>query len=506
MKLSRSLITSGFKFPGDIAVPPAAADRPERVLQFGEGNFLRAFADWMIHRMNGQGLFNGKAVVVQPIEQGLVDAINEQDGLFTLILRGIQGGGQVVQKEIISSISRGLNPYKDWSGFLSCAKNPDLRVIVSNTTEAGIAYYKEPFKQGKPLESFPGKLAAFLYRRFNAFKGAADKGLLVLPCELIEKNGEQLKNIVLTLAKEWDFSKEFENWLNRHVHFFNSMVDRIVTGYPHHEIADLTKELGYEDRLLDTGEIFHLWVIEGDRAFGDELPFKKAGLNVIWVDDLTPYRSRKVRILNGVHTMTVPVSFLYGLDTVKESIDDGAVGNFMRQAIFKEIIPMLDLPDFEKNSYAQSVIERFQNPFIRHQLIDISLNSVSKFKTRCLPTLLDYMEKRGEAPKITGFSLAALIAFYRGGRMENHKLVAQRQDGEYRIADDGDVLAFFLNAWSNYRSEDPGALKGLVKKVLGNTGFWDMDLNRLPGLCEFVSGQLASILQKGPRQALLEIL
>lgn len=303
MDLTNALLAQQIELPKDIT-PPTLTAMPEKVLQFGEGNFLRAFVDWMIEQMNRKGHFNGRVVVVQPIEQGLVDFLNQQDGLFTLILRGLEKGRIVESKEIISSISRGLNPYTHWHDFLGCAENADLRFVVSNTTEAGIVYNDEAYTPDQAQISFPAKLTAFLYRRYTSFQADPSKGLLIFPCELIDQNGSKLRSIVLRLSEQWQLPEPFINWVRQHNHFFNTLVDRIVTGYPKDDMENLSRQLGYRDRLVDTGEIFHLWVIEGHKRFQTEFPVADIDLNVIWTDDLKPYRDRKVRVLNGAHTMT----------------------------------------------------------------------------------------------------------------------------------------------------------------------------------------------------------
>lgn len=504
MQLNKSLLSGNYEFPDDLEVP-RFQELPERVLQFGEGNFLRAFADWMINQLNQRGLFNGKVVAVQPIPQGQVPMINHQDGLYTLFLRGIQYGRVMEKKQVISSISRGINPYDDWEGFLACAENPHMRFIVSNTTEAGISYLKEEYVEGRPVTSYPAKVTAFLYRRFRHFKGATNKGILIIPCELIDRNGDNLRSIVLRLAGEWGLPWDFVNWVNEHNVFFNTLVDRIVTGYPRAEIEEITSYLGYEDQLVDAGEIFHLWVIEGDKRYSEELPFHRAGLNVIWVDDVTPYRDRKVRILNGAHTMTVPVAYLCGLDTVKEAVEDSVVGQFMNRGIFDEIIPTINLPMDEKRAFANDVLERFGNPFIKHYLIDIALNSTSKFKTRCLPTLLEYAEAKKELPPMMTFSLAALIAFYRGSHIQDSSLVANRTKGDYRVTDNIKTLEFFLSAWAAVDSQASGALQEVVGKVLGSH-LWEMDLNEVPGLGDAVCGYLEDIVNLGMAGALKRVL
>lgn len=489
-----------------LANPEAIAALPEKVLQFGEGNFLRGFVDWMIHKLNEQNLFNGRVAVVQPIAQGLTPMLNEQDGLYTLLLRGIQNGQIVEEKDIISSISRGINPYEDFAAYLGLAGNPELRFVISNTTEAGIAYSAEDRYDDAPPATFPGKLTVLLHKRFTAFNGAADKGLVIIPCELIDRNGDNLKKIVLRLAEEWNLGSDFAGWINNHNFFLNTLVDRIVTGYPRDEIAALTEKLGYEDKLLNTAEIFHLWVIEGDKRFAEELPFHKVGLDVIWTDDMAPYRTRKVRILNGAHTMTVLAAYLYGLDTVKECMDDELIRTFMEKGIYNEVIPTLDLPESELKAFAAAVTERFANPFIRHYLLSISLNSTSKFKTRVLPSILEYVNRKGELPKVLSFSLAALLAFYRGTELKDNTLTGKRPAGnEYQISDDLPVLQLFASLWSKYDGSREAA-GALVEEVLSHTEMWGQNLNEVAGFTALVSDYLHSILTNGAAAALKDVI
>lgn len=499
--LNKELLTSGFKFPEDLKVGQYK-ELPEKVLQFGEGNFLRGFVDWMFNEMNKKGLFNGKVVIVQPIGHGMVDLLNAQDSLYTLLLRGIQNGKVVEDKEIITSVSRGLSPYSQYNEFMKCAENPDLRVIVSNTTEAGIAYNPNDKLKDEPQASFPGKLTAFLYKRFKAFNGDFKKGFIIIPCELIDRNGDNLKKIVFQLADEWDLGADFINWLEKGNYFLNSLVDRIVTGYPRDEVEKLTNELGYKDNGLDTAEIFHFWAIEGDPKLAEELPFAKAGLNVVFTEDMTDYRSRKVRILNGAHTMTVLAAYLYGKDTVKECMDDELISKYMNKGIFEEIIPTLDLPKAELEEFAAAVSERFGNPFIKHYVLSISLNSTSKFKARVLPSIKEYINRKGKLPQALSFSLAALIAFYRGTEIEGTSLIGKRPLGNtYEIKDDMPVLDFFKAQWSAYDETALGAEK-LVKAVLANTAFWGEDLNKIEGFTKVVSDNLYGILTKGVETAL----
>jgi len=498
MLLNRKTLAAVGQPPG-VAIG-TFAPMPERVLQFGEGNFLRSFADWMINAMNGRGLFGGRAVVVQPIEQGLVNVLNKQDGLYTLILRGLQGGKIVERREIITAISRGINPYQDWSAFLAAAAQPDLRFVVSNTTEAGIAYVEEPRPVGTCPASFPAKVAALLAERFARCSGDPAKGLVFLPCELIDKNGEQLRSCVLRHAEAWGLSSGFVRWVSEHNRFLNTLVDRIVPGFPHEEIPALTAELGYEDRLLTTGEIFHVWVIEGGGAIAEELPLTQAGLNVIWTTDLQPFRTRKVRILNGAHTMMALAAYLGGLDTVRQCVEDPVFGRYVRRGVFDEILPLLPLPVEETRAFAEDVMERLANPFIKHKLISIALNSVSKYRVRVLPSLLEYRNAYGRVPPALTFSLAALLAFYRGTEIRDGALLGRRPSGPYPVKDDMPVLEAFREQWRAF--EQHRSVETFCNTMLSRTDFWGEDLSALPDLSEGIVSELSSILRVGVRKSI----
>lgn len=493
--------------------PADLLEYPERVIQFGEGNFLRAFMDWFFHEMNKKGIFQGRAVVIQPISQGRVSQLNEQDGLYTLLLRGLEKGQIVNKKEVMTGVSRGLNAYTQWGEILRLAEDPAIEFVVSNTTEAGIVYSREDRPGDNPPNSFPGKLTAYLYHRYRYFGGARDKGMIIIPAELIEGNGDQLRAIVLKLAEEWALPEDFKAWVREANVFLNTLVDRIVTGYPFHERDKLEEELGYGDENIVAGEIFHLLVIEGDKKLQEKLPFHEAGLNVIWVDNLTPYRERKVRILNGAHTSAVAVSFLAGIDLVREAVQDKLLGKFIRKTIFENIIPAMDMAPEELEAFATEVLERFANPFIDHKWLDISLNSIAKFKARVLPSLLDYIEKknnRGEAsssalPRYLVYSLAALINFYRGREIRDNSLLAERNGETYLVRDDIKVLEFFAGLWGRYFAGEID-LEELAGDLLANQAFWGQDLNEVAGLRASLVDYLAAIEGKGLRGSLLELL
>ena len=474
-------------------------DYPEKMIQFGEGNFLRGFVDWMVQQMNKKSLFNGRVVVVQPLPMGRVANLNEQDGLYTMMLRGTIDGKVTDQREILASISRGLDPYTQWEEVLKCAENPEIEYVVSNTTEAGIAYDPNDKLTDAPPTSYPGKLTVYLYRRFTHFKGDATKGLVIMPCELIDRNGDKLKKVVLQLASEWQLPAEFSQWLQNSNYFLNTLVDRIVTGYPFKEIDQIEQELGYKDQNLNTAELFHLWVIEGDAKHGEKLPLAQAGLNVKWVNDMTPYRTRKVRILNGAHTSAVAVAYLSNIDLVKDAVEDNKVGKFIRDVVFEEIIPTLDLDANELEQFAKDVLERFNNPFIDHKWADISLNSTSKFEARVLPSLKKYFERRKVLPKRLTFSLASLIALYHGTEIRGDKLVGHRDGQEYLLRDDQVILEFFRDNWASYEKAEV-TLETLVENVLNR--FWAAEMKELPTLASEVATYLREILNTGMSHSL----
>lgn len=396
----------------------------ERVIQFGEGGFLRGFVDYFLYKLNEKEVWDGKVVIVQPIEKGMCEMLSAQNCEYNLYLRGIENGEIINEKTHIDVISRCVNPYTQFDDYLSLAENPDFRFIISNTTEAGIEYLGTEKIDDRPAKSYPAKLTQLLYKRFTL----GLKGFILLPCELIDNNADNLKECIIKYAKLWELGDDFINWINEENHFCNTLVDRIVTGFPKDEAKNLWKEIGYQDNLLDTAEIFHLWVIEGHHE--DELPFNKAGYNIVWTDDVKPYKKRKVRILNGGHTSMVLGAYLYGLTTVGECLNDETVHAFLDKCIFDEIIPTLGNTETDVN-FGKAVIERFKNPFIKHQLLSIALNSVSKFAVRVLPTIIEYKEKFAAYPPALTFSMAALIAFYRTDKSnDNEEIMAFMKDAK----------------------------------------------------------------------------
>jgi tagaturonate reductase len=455
----------------------------ERILQFGEGNFLRAFVDWIIHQMNEKINFDAGIVVVQPIAHGLIETLNNQEGLYTLYLKGIKHRELISEHQVIDCIQRAINPYENHDKYLTTAENPNLRFIISNTTEAGIAYDASDKFEDKPQRSFPGKLTALLYKRFQFFKGNPNKGLIIIPCELIDRNGDNLKKIILKYVDDWNLGNMFKNWLLEYNFFCNTLVDRIVPGFPKDDIEEITQELGYKDNLVVVGEQFHLWVIEMPESVRAEFPVDNCGLNVVFTEDLEPYRTRKVRILNGVHTAMVPFSLLYGNGTVKETIEDVFTGDFIKKLIYDEIIPTLKMDKDELVLFADEVLDRFRNPFIKHHLSSIALNSISKFKVRVLPSLLTYIEKNDRIPINLTFAFACLIRFYKD----------TWQDKKLPVNDSEEIVTTFTQIW------ELDDFDKITNTVLGNTILWNQDLTKVALLLEAITLALVEIETNGIR-------
>ncbi|MDO4490750.1 MAG: tagaturonate reductase [Lachnospiraceae bacterium] len=465
-------------------------DAPERVLQFGEGNFLRAFVDYFIDVLNETTDFNSKVVLCQPIAPGLADMINEQEGLYTLFLRGFQDGEAVNKKRVISCVSRCLNPYREYEQVLACADNPELRFITCNTTEAGIVYDPSCQFADAPADSFPGKLTQLLYRRYQKFGSEKGKGFIILSCELIDNNGKELEKCVLKYAEQWQLGEDFMNWITAENTFCSTLVDRIVTGYPRSEAAAICQELGYEDNLIDTGEIFGFWVIEGPESLKKEFPVEQAKLPILITDNHKPYKQRKVRILNGAHTSFVLGAYLAGQDIVRDCMHDDVICCYMNKTIYDEIIPTLDLPKEELEEFAAAVTERFKNPFIDHALLAISLNSTSKWRARVMPSLKEYVKRKAALPACITASFAFYIAFFNGHTLTEEGLVADRAGNQYIVKDDRYVLEF-------YAAHKEDSVEELVHAVCSNTDFWGEDLTELDGFESAVCSYLAQIRSEG---------
>ena len=463
----------------------------EKVMQFGEGNFLRAFVDDFFDLANERVGYNGKVVLVQPIAQGLTELINKQEGLYTLYLRGSENGQKVDEKRVISCVSRCINPYGEWAKVLELARSAELEIIVSNTTEAGIVHETESRFDQEPPISFPAKLTRVLYERWKA----GLKGLVILSCELIDNNGKELQRCVNQYTEDWGLEKDFQAWVNAENIFCSTLVDRIVPGRIRdaEEVKKLAAENGYEDPLTDVGEVFGIWVIEGPEELNDRLPFKKAGTPVIVVPDVTPYKKRKVRILNGAHTGFVLGAYLAGFDIVRDCMHDDTVRGFMNKMLNEEVIPTLPLDKKDLDDFARAVQDRFNNPFVNHELMSISLNSTSKWRARNMPSFLEYIETKKALPPCLTTSLAAYIAFYSSEVQElNDKgLLCKRPKGNtYTVSDDRDVLEFY---WAHREDSE----EELVHAVLTNEKMWGQDLTEVAGLEETVTNLLRMIRRDG---------
>jgi tagaturonate reductase len=468
---------------------------PTKILQFGEGNFLRAFTDWIVHKMNKEAGFDAGIDIIQPLPNGMVERLKKQDGLYHVYLKGIKNGTPITGFTLIDCVNQCLNPYTDYNTYLLSVLNPDLRFVISNTTEAGICMETTDRPDMMPQISFPGKVTALLYERYKAFNGDPSKGLIFFSCELIDRNGEMLKMYVLQHAQNWKLGDSFTDWINSSCCFCSTLVDRIVPGFPGGEIKQIQQELGYEDNLVVVGEYFHLWVIEAPEWVKSEFPAEKAGLNVKFVRDMKRFREQKVQVLNGCHTGSYAVSLLSGFDTVREAYENIEVGAFMKELVYDEILPILDGTENELMTFANKILERFSNPYIRHQWQSIALNAMSKWETRNLPSLINFQKTHNMLPQKLVFSLAAMIAYFKG----------ESKGEQYHVKDDEWILDFYKEAWSECDGS-PISIYNLVEKVLRLNKVWKRDLNQIPNLTITVSHYLFLIEQVGMKSAVKAVL
>lgn len=464
---------------------------PEKVIQFGEGNFLRAFVDWIIWNTNQKTDFNAGVVVVQPIESGLADVLESQDGLYHVNLQGIDKGEAVDSIQMIDVVSRALNPYADFEGYMALAENLDIRFVISNTTEAGIAFDPKCRLEDRPASSYPGKLTQLLYHRYEHFKGDPAKGLIILPCELIFLNGKELKKCIHQYIDLWDLGEGFKDWFEQACGVYCTLVDRIVPGYPKDTIDQIHERIGFKDSLVVKGEIFHLWVIEAPEAVAAEFPAGKAGLNVLFVPSEAPYHERKVTLLNGPHTVLSPVGYLSGLDTVRECVEDPEIGRYVRKVMYGELLETLNLPRPVLEAFADSVVERFVNPYVRHFVTSIMLNSFPKYRTRDLPGLKTYLERKGELPEGLVLGLAAIITYYKGGMRGDTAIVPN---------DDPAIVSLLKELWA---SDD---VRKVAEGVLAAEFIWGEDLNLIPGLTDMTTEYLHVIQNEGMRTAVRKVI
>ena len=462
---------------------PSAVAYPERILQFGEGNFLRAFVDWIVHNMNHKLDFNAGVVVVQPLPTGMVDMLNAQDGLYHVNLQGINHGETVDSLELIDVVTRGLNPYSQFDEYMKLAESPEMRFVVSNTTEAGIAFDPDCKLTDQPASSYPGKLTQLLYHRYKTFNGDPEKGWLIFPCELIFHNGTELNACILSYIEHWNLGPEFESWYIEACGVYSTLVDRIVPGYPKDSIVSILDRIQLEDKLVVQAEVFHLWVIEAPAWVENEFPASKAGLNVLFVPSEKPYHDRKVTLLNGPHSALAPVAYLSGLNTVREAVEHEVVGRFVNKVVYDELINTLDLPKAELQEFAEAVLERFRNPFVKHFVTSIMLNAFPKFKTRDIPGMKIYLGRNGHLPMGLVLGMAAIITYYKGGC---------RSDGEAIVPNDDKAIVDLLSRlWAT------GDVAAVAAGVLGAVFIWGEDLNEVPGLAQLLTKLLQSIEEKG---------
>lgn len=465
---------------------------PERVIQFGEGNFLRAFVDWIIYNMNEKANFNSSVVVVQPIDKGMVDMLNAQDNLYHVNLQGLDKGKVVNDLTLIDVISRSLNPYSQNEEFMKLADQPEMRFVISNTTEAGIAFDPSCKLEDAPASSYPGKLTQLLYRRFKTFNGDKSKGLIIFPCELIFLNGHKLKETIYQYIELWGLGAEFKTWFEEACAVYATLVDRIVPGFPRKDIDAIKEKLQYNDNLVVQAEIFHLWVIEAPEEVANEFPADKAGLNVLFVPSEAPYHERKVCLLNGPHTVLSPVAFLSGINIVREACEHPVVGKYIHKVMYGELMETLNLPKDELTKFADDVLERFNNPFVDHAVTSIMLNSFPKFETRDLPGLKTYLERKGELPKGLVLGLAAIITYYKGG---------VRADGAEIVPNDApEIMNLSKDLWAT------GDTEKVAKGVLAAESIWGENLNNIPGLTAAIKADLDSIQEKGMLETVKAIL
>ncbi len=465
----------------------------EKVIQIGEGNFLRAFVEWIVQKTNQKTDFNGSVVAVQPRAGGKIKNLTDQDCLYHVNIQGLDSDGNAVDTvELIDVISRGVDPYKNFDDYLQLAEQPEMRFVVSNTTEAGITFDASCKFSDKPAASYPGKLVQLLYHRYEQFKGDLGKGFIILPCELIFHNGKQLKECILQYIDHWNLGADFKNWFETACPVYSTLVDRIVPGFPKDNADAIKARIGFDDNQLVVGEVYHLWVIEAPESLSAEFPADKAGLNVKFVPSEAPYHERKVTLLNGPHTVLSPVGYLSGLNTVRECCDDALIGRFIDCVMYEELLPTLNLPKDELTKFASDVKNRFKNPYVKHFVTSIMLNSFPKFKTRDLPALKTYLGRKGSLPRCIVLGLAAICTYYKGGLRGNDLITPN---------DAPEILALLKSLWATNNPAE------VAKGVLGAADLiWGEDLNKIPGLTEMLTEFLDKIQKDGMRGAVEMVL
>lgn len=464
---------------------------PVKILQFGEGNFLRAFVDWMIDKANNAGVMNHGIVAVQPIAGGefVSNIFKAQDSMYHVYLEGIKDKQPIKEVALVKSINEVINPYSQYAEYEKLFLSDELEMIVSNTTEAGIRYEEGDDLNATPPKSFPAKMTALLYKRFNKFNGDPKKGLLIICCELIEDNGSTLKEYVLKHAKANNLGEDFIKWVSEDNHFYDTLVDRIVPGFPRENIDEVKAELGFNDNLVVKGEYFHVWAIGGDAIIKEKLPLDKAGLNVLYMDDIKDFRAKKVRILNGAHTAMVPVALQLGCETVMDAFNTPEVEKYINEMVAQEVLPVINEDPEELKKFAAKILERFYNPYLKHYLKDISLNSISKWETRDYPTVYDNYKKLGKNAKLTSFSFAALLVLYSG-----------KADANFTPNDTPEFIEFIQKTF------DANNIKGWVTGIINNKQMWKENFAEVPHFIDEITKDVEAILSKGMKAALKEII
>lgn len=471
---------------------------PEKVLQFGCGVFLRGLPDYFIDKANRQGIFNGRIVAVKSTTQGDASFFHKQDGLYTLCIRDQKNGEKFEENIINSSISRVLNATEQWNEVLDCAHSREIQIIISNTTEVGIQLVAEDIRQHPP-KSYPAKLLAFLYERFNAFGGSAHSGMVMVPAELVSNNGKKLEAIVLELAHLNGLEEEFLEWLENHNHFCNSLVDRIVAGKPGDEfLTSVEEELGYHDNLLISAEDFGLWAIEGDDYIKENLSFAQADSRVIIKDNIDLHRELKLRLLNGTHTLSCGIAFFAGCKTVKDAMDDKTISSYIVDVMQNEIASAIpyDVDPKTVQDYASKVLARFRNPYLGHRWLSIALNYSTKMKLRCIPVLMKHYEKTDTVPEAIALGFAAYIYFMKAVTKKGDQYYGEFNGESYLIQDD--LAEIFYKRWTGL------SIASLVQVVISDA-FWGVDLLSLAGFKQSVIDKLNLIINSGMKGAVESI-
>jgi tagaturonate reductase len=455
------------------------APRPVKIIQFGSGNFLRGFTDWMVDILNEKTDFNAAIQVVKNTKSIADIDLNTQDGLYHTILAGKIKGELVENQRLISCIKSEINPYTCYEAFLQLGLEKELQLIVSNTTEQGIFFDETASHSAVCPDSFAAKLTALLHYRFKNYPGIETDRMAILPTELIENNGDILQNIVFQYIQHWHLEPAFAQYIQKHIYFYNTLVDRIVPGFPIANAAQLQQNIGYHDRFIVKAEPYYIWVLQGDVIIKQVFPYQNAGLNIKLVDDIAPFRALKVRILNGLHTIMVTIALERGLKTVRDVMQDAYCRSFIETAVFEEIIPALQIDQQQAASYAKSVFERYENPYIEHLLQSIALNTLSKFKVRVLPSILDYYQKYDTLPKHLTISLAHLIAIYLG-----------QKNLTFELKDDQSTLDFFK------RKNQADLTKETIQAILSNQSLWGQDLSQIAELQDVLYNELTQFYAK----------